>query len=150
MPTMKSYTLLIFLLVVQGCQPVRERSFSDADEVRIHNLLEDQVEAWNLFDIDAFMEGYWNSDSLQFVSGNGIRRGWTDTKNRYKQTYSTPELMGRLRFEILFLRPLGSDHCLVTGRYLLERKEDSPSGIFTLVFLRTEDGWRIMYDHTSG
>lgn len=112
-------------------------------------MISGQQEAWNRFDIDAFMEGYWRSDSLKFIGSSGIRSGWEATRERYIETYGSPEKMGALTFEILSLQPLGVDHCLLTGRYRLVRQSDSPTGIFTLVFGRTASGWNILYDHTS-
>ena len=35
------------------------------------------------------------------------------------------------------------------GRWRLERAQDAPSGLFTLLFRRTSAGWRIVHDHTS-
>jgi hypothetical protein len=36
-------------------------------ETAIRQIMADQAAAWNKGDIDAFMKGYWNNDSLVFV-----------------------------------------------------------------------------------
>ena len=43
---------------------------------------------------------------------------------------------------------LGPEAALVTGRFDLDRKEPA-TGRFTLVFRKTNRGWKIIHDHTS-
>jgi hypothetical protein len=42
------------------------------DEAEVRNLLAKQNAAWNRGDIDAFMVGYWENDSLMFIGKSGI------------------------------------------------------------------------------
>jgi ketosteroid isomerase-like protein len=47
---------------------------------------------------------------------------------------------------------LGKDYAAVTGKFHLARTEGGggeASGIFSLIFEREPDGWRIILDHTS-
>jgi ketosteroid isomerase-like protein len=44
---------------------------------------------------------------------------------------------------------LSSSAALVVGNYQLEREADHPSGVFTLIFRKFREGWRIINDHTS-
>ncbi|MBX2900026.1 MAG: DUF4440 domain-containing protein [Cyclobacteriaceae bacterium] len=121
----------------------------DADaEKKIREVLARQQDAWNAGDLDLFMEGYWKSDSLQFI-GSSIRHGWQQTLNSYKKNYATPELMGRLQFDIWQIIPLAPDSYLLTGNYTLFRESDQPSGAFTLIFKKKNGEWVIVYDHTS-
>jgi hypothetical protein len=115
----------------------------------IRRVLERQVAAWNAGNIDEFMEGYWKSDSVQFI-GSEIVTGWTATLQRYKKNYPDKDAMGVLRFELLQLQPVREDAYLITGKYFLTRKQDNPHGIFTLLFRRKGGKWVITYDHTSG
>ena len=46
-------------------------------------------------------------------------------------------------------RFIGTDACLVTGRYTLKREKDEPTGMFTLLWRKKENEWVIVYDHTS-
>jgi ketosteroid isomerase-like protein len=148
---MRTIAFGTLLLLASSCRQNEHQvsAFTSEDEAEIRAVLARQQEAWNRFDIDGFMEGYWHSDSLVFIGSSGVRGGWEATRERYIDTYGSSELMGVLQFDILSIRPLGSDHCLLTGRYQLTRKDDSPSGFFTLIFGRTAAGWKILYDHTS-
>jgi ketosteroid isomerase-like protein len=57
--------------------------------------------------------------------------------------------MGTLSFTELEFRPLSPLYIMAVGRFQLERGGDAPHGRFTLIFRRTNAGWRIVHDHTS-
>ncbi len=108
-----------------------------------------QQDAWNAGDIETFMQGYLNSDSLRFVGAGGEVRGWQSTLEKYQQGYPDREAMGTLSFELREIQMLGRKHALIFGAYTLERENDQPTGLFTLIAENTEDGWRLIHDHTS-
>lgn len=120
------------------------------DRDAIASVLESQAAAWNRGDIDAFMDGYWNSPETAFASGDNVERGWTAVRDRYKAKYDSREKMGTLTFTDLFVRQTTPDMATVTGRWKLHRTTDAPGGTFILVFRRLPDGWKIVYDNTSG
>lgn len=139
--------LIMSILTGIACNP-RRASFSASDEAAIRHVLANQEQAWNSFALEAFMAGYWKSDSLKFI-GSGVTRGWQATLERYQKSYPTREAMGKLTFTILSVAGISSDAALVTGRYTLERTNDRPTGLFTLVFRKIEGKWVIVYDHTG-
>ncbi|MDA0682557.1 MAG: DUF4440 domain-containing protein, partial [Bacteroidetes bacterium] len=47
----------------------------NTETIAIKSILHKQQIAWNSGDIDAFMQGYWNSEDLEFSSENGITKG---------------------------------------------------------------------------
>lgn len=118
------------------------------EELAIRMVIENQQKAWNEGDIDRFMEGYWKSDSLQFI-GRSIRYGWNSTLEGYKKGYPDKAAMGTLQFDLWQFRKLSEDVWLVSGKYTLTREKDKPSGPFTLIFRKIEGRWLIVYDHTS-
>lgn len=115
----------------------------------IEKVMTEQVEAWNRGDIDAFMSGYWQSEEMTFVSDNSISKGWKAALDRYKRGYDTREKMGSLEFSDAVITILDKNNAYVLGRFTLERKDDRPTGLFTLVFRKTKEGWKIIHDHTS-
>ena len=120
-------------------------------EQEIRRVLDDQVAAWNGGDIPAFMEGYDKSESTTFV-GTAITKGHAQVLANYLKRYPTREKMGTLRFSDLEIRPLGADYASVIGRFHLERSTEAggeAAGIFTLLFHRTGQGWKVILDHTS-
>ena len=118
-----------------------------ADEIRA--VIQAQQEAWNRGDIDAFMNGYARDESTTFISEDTVRRGWETVRARYKEKYSDRAKMGTLSFSELEINVLSQDAAVVLGRWQLERANDHPHGRFTLIFRRTQDGWKIVLDHTS-
>jgi beta-aspartyl-peptidase (threonine type) len=114
----------------------------------IHTVLDAQVAAWNHGDIDAYMNGYAQSDDTMFV-GTDVTRGWTKVRDRYKTKYDSKSKMGTLVFSDIEMRPMGTDDVVVTGAWKLTRAADAPHGRFTLIFHHRPEGWRIVYDHSS-
>ena len=121
-----------------------------ADREAIHAVLSAQQAAWNRGDVDAFLVGYWRSPELTFSGSSGVARGWEGVLARYKKSYPDKAAMGQLDFSELEFRFLGPDAVLVLGRWHLKReKEEDVGGVFTLVWERFPDGWKIIHDHTS-
>ncbi len=126
----------------------------ESPDKAIRAVLDAQVQAWNAGNIEEFMQGYWNTDSLRFASGGNIRRGWKTTLERYKKSYPDKAAMGKLTFANLEISLLSSDAALVFGKWELTREQDKtpqdrPQGLFTLTFRKMPQGWKIIHDHTS-
>jgi len=120
-------------------------------EQQIRAVLDTQVAAWNQGDIPGFMDGYDKSESTTFV-GAAITKGHAQVLANYEKRYPTREKMGTLKFSDIEIRKLGPDYASVLGRYHLDRSADAggeASGIFTLIFHKTAQGWKIIQDHTS-
>lgn len=154
------FGLILALLVVAGCGGADEempvvRTASDEDvgaaTESIRMILNAQEEAWNQGSIRAFMEGYAEMDTLRFASGGDVWYGWDRTLQRYEESYGDEGAMGTLSFEDLDVRLLSSEYALVFGRWRLARSESftDVGGLFTLVFNKRPEGWRIIHDHTS-
>ncbi len=121
----------------------------DKEIAAVRAVLETQQAAWNRGDVEGFMEGYAQEDSITFVSGDTVTRGWQTVLDRYKKNYDSRAKMGTLTFSELEFKPLSEFYIMVVGRFQLARDGDQPHGRFTLVFRRTVSGWRIVHDHTS-
>jgi uncharacterized protein (TIGR02246 family) len=121
------------------------------DSAAIEQVLTDQAAAWNRGDIETFMHGYKNSPDTTFI-GKTLQQGYQPILERYKKGYSTPDAMGKLDFSNFNVRMLGKDYAVVTGNFHLTRNTaggGDASGIFSLVFEREPEGWRIILDHTT-
>ncbi|HTS48770.1 MAG TPA: nuclear transport factor 2 family protein [Bryobacteraceae bacterium] len=126
------------LLAASGEQPIRQ-------------VLDAQVAAWNRGDIPGFMEGYDKSDSTTFVSTT-VTKGHAQVLTNYLKRYPSRESMGVLKFTGLDVRMLGNDYAVVIGKFHLDRAAEAggeANGIFTLLFHKTGQGWKIILDHTS-
>jgi hypothetical protein len=119
------------------------------DEREILAILENQTKAWNNGDLDRFMIGYLKSDSLMYIGKAGVTYGYNATLDRYKKNYAGPDNMGKLRFDILHLKPLGPNYYMVVGKWYLTRKAGDVGGHYTLIFEKQHGEWLIIADHSS-
>ncbi|MGB2655867.1 MAG: nuclear transport factor 2 family protein, partial [Candidatus Acidiferrum sp.] len=117
-----------------------------ADKAAILAVLDTQQAAWNRGDVDAFLTGYWRSPELTFEGSSGISRGWDGVLARYKKNYPDRATMGQLAFSELEFRFLGPDAALVLGHWHLKRDKGDIGGVFSLVWQRFPEGWKIVHD----
>ncbi len=117
----------------------------------VEQVLNAQVQAWNQHDLEAFMRGYWRSPDLTFFSGAQVFHGWDQALQRYRTRYqSEGHEMGKLEFADLNVSALSPDAALVRGEWHLTMPDGkTPHGLFTLIFRKFPDGWKIIHDHTS-
>lgn len=142
-------SLVVCFAVLQRPLFGRPADAHDADRIAISAVLKAQQAAWNRGDVDAFLVGYWQSPELTFSGSNGVSRGWNGVLARYRKNYPNRESMGELDFSDLEFRFLGPDAALVLGKWHLKREMGDIGGVFTLVWQKFPEGWRIIHDHTS-
>ena len=142
--------LVLVLLGVQGASGAGSGAAASGAEKAIRGVLDAQAAAWNRGDLPGFMGGYWRSPELTFYSGNGVTSGWDATLARYQKRYQSPGTeMGKLDFSDLEIHPSG-DMAWVGGHWHLKMSGGKDlGGVFTLIFRKFPDGWKIVHDHTS-
>jgi len=133
------------LLAARGASP----GLATEPEAAVRAILAEQQRAWNEGKVDLFLEGYWRSDALTFSGSQGITRGFAGVQERYRKSYPDRQAMGKLDFTGLEVRVLNPDAALVLGHWHLTREKGDIGGVFSLVFQRFPEGWRIIHDHTS-
>lgn len=140
---MRSCLLAVSLLltIYSGAQ--------SADETAIRQLLDQQTAAWNRGDIDQFMQGYWESDSLMFIGKSGVTYGWQNTLKNYKRGYPDTAAMGKLRFELITVKRLSDEYYFVVGKWFLKRSIGDIGGHYNLLFRKINGKWVIIADHSS-
>jgi ketosteroid isomerase-like protein len=143
--------VLSLLATIASSQEPSPNDRPNDSKVAVEQVLRTQQEAWNHHDLDGFMAGYWKSADLTFFSGAKQTSGWQGTLDRYRAKYSGPgNEMGKLEFSDLRIEILGPNAAFVRGAWHLTMSDGkTPHGIFTLVFRRFPDGWKIVHDHTS-
>ncbi len=115
----------------------------------IMQVLNKQQKAWNEGKIEAYMQGYWNSDSLTFVGKRGVTRGWKNTLENYKKSNPDKATMGKLELQIISLKILSNDMAFVVGKWDLTRTAGNVGGHFTLLMRKLKGKWVIVADHSS-
>lgn len=118
-------------------------------ELTIRKILDAQTASWNSGDIDGFMKGYWENDSLLFIGKNGPTYGWRTTLFNYKKNYPDTTAMGKLHFDIIKIEKISGGTYNVVGRWFLTRSIGNLQGAYTLLFKKIKGEWMIVQDHSS-
>ena len=141
---MKLISFLVIILFVSCSRQIDEKKLTQ-DILKEFRTSE---QGWNDGDIDTYMKVYHNSEKLLFVGLKSASYGWQKVRDNYKAKYDTKDKMGQLTFTEVDVTILSEKSALVFGRWTLKRKMDQPTGLFTLVFKKFDQGWRIIHDHT--
>ncbi|HEU4670061.1 MAG TPA: SgcJ/EcaC family oxidoreductase [Dyella sp.] len=127
------------------------------DAAAIRGVMAGQQAAWNRGDVEDFMHGYKDAPDTTFV-GSTVRKGYRAILASYRAHYATKEQMGRLTFSGIDVRLLPDAegmvrYAVVTGRFHLDRTAHGSvaqdDGVYSLVWEKTADGWKIILDHSS-
>lgn len=119
------------------------------DKKEIIDILNQQTLAWNKGNLEEFMAGYWQSDSLMFIGKSGVTYGYANTLANYKKSYNGADQMGKLFFDIVKVQQLSPEYYWVLGKWMLKRTVGDLSGHYTLLFRKIGGKWKIIADHSS-
>lgn len=141
----KLFFALIFILAFG-----QTHAQTASDRRAILAILNRQTADWNAGRVEAFMNGYWQSDSLTFVGKVGVTKGYEGTLASYKKRYPDRATMGTLKFDILKLEFQASGVAYVIGRWHLTRPQvGDVGGHYTLLWRKINRRWVIVSDHSS-
>jgi ketosteroid isomerase-like protein len=149
-PIQNSYMKkLLPLLCILFVESIAAQNKVTENTKAIQQILDNQIKYWNRGNLDSFMMGYLHSDSLVFIGKSGPTYGYENTLNNYKKNYPDKNHMGTLQFEIISIKPLSVTYYFVIGKWFLKRTVGDLNGVYTLVFKKTKQGWKIIADHSS-
>ena len=138
--------LPLFILTFFIIQHTRAQT---GDEQIIRKVLGDQIVAWNNGNIEEFMKGYWNNDSLMFIGKSGVTYGYQNTLMNYKKHYNNADAMGTLSFELIKVQRLSPEYYFIVGKWHLKRNIGDVGGHYNLLFRKINGTWVIVADHSS-
>lgn len=135
---------ILMISVLLSCAGVSE----DVEGI-IKEIMQRQESCWNRGDLECFMNGYWESDSLMFIGKDKIHFGYENTLKRYQTAYPDKDAMGHLSFTFIHMEPQGKNSFYVVGKYHLKRTIGDLEGHFTLLWKKIDGEWLIVADHSS-
>ncbi len=153
-------SIILALLVALAVPAARSQDSPDTtsplhtatrQELDIIKVLLAQEAAWNRGDIDSFAKAYKDSPDTLFLS-RVVNRGFAGLVDQYHRDYPTKAAMGTLSFSQLEVHGLDERFAVCIGKYELDRsKKDGghAEGLFSLVLEKTDQGWKIVVDHTT-
>lgn len=142
---MQRFLIIVFIL----CLSTQVVNAQSKDELNIRTILAAQTSEWNKGNLESFMKGYWESDSLTFIGKSGITYGWKKILDNYKKGYPDTAAMGKLNFELVTVKRLSKDYFFVVGKWHLTRSIGNIGGAYTLLFRKIKNQWVIVTDHSS-
>jgi ketosteroid isomerase-like protein len=128
--------------------PLHKASRQELDVIKV---ILAQEKAWNAGDLPGYVKGYKDSPDTLFI-GKQVSKGYAEIFAEYRHDYPTTASMGTLGFSELEVHPLSETFAVCIGRFHLDRSKregGSADGVFSLVFEKTEQGWKIVVDHTT-
>jgi ketosteroid isomerase-like protein len=145
------FRILLPALILAGFtfSCISSRLQSESAKIGAKQVLDRQAIGWNKGDLTEYMNGYWKSDSLEFVGKSGVTYGWEKTLQNYQKNYPNPAAMGQLTFTILHVNDINPTAAYVTGKWHLTREIGNLEGYFTLLFRKIDNEWKIVADHSS-
>ena len=118
-------------------------------EAEIRARLDSTALGWNRGDLSQYMSMYtpeasqMGRDSVEHgvdLIERGMRAGF----------WRTGRPLQMLHYESVEVRMLGNDNALVTGKFVLTGGgRPERTGMFTTVWTRTANGWRMIHDHSG-
>ena len=144
--TRAAFSAMAFILFLSCSTP--QRGMVSNPSLPITAVMHQSAKDWNQGDLDRFMALYDTAST--FLTQNGNLRLPGMRENYQRGFFKGDKPIQNLRFEQMEVRPLGNDHALLTGRFVLYGNDlPDRKGIYTLVFVRRGKDWKILHDHSS-
>jgi ketosteroid isomerase-like protein len=118
-------------------------------ETQVIQLMNKAAEQWNKGDLDGYMALYDTSATMMLPKGRTKINGMRELYEKYYFDNGMPKQL--LGYDTYEFTPLGKDYALLTGRFILKAndKMKERTGTFSLVFVHTANGWKILHDHSG-
>jgi ketosteroid isomerase-like protein len=140
------FASILFFITSIACNS-QEQTVTNQDLLLVNDVLSAQLDAWNNGDINGFMEGYHQSDSIRFITGVRTIYGWDQVLQNYHKSFPNRDDMGFLMFSYDTIYTDRLPFILIEGNWRIHR-HDTASGRFVLTFQKFAEDWKIVEDHT--
>jgi uncharacterized protein (TIGR02246 family) len=142
---------LLLALVFAGCasqSAMRNASISPADEAAIRAVFDTTAAGWNRGELAVYLSAY--TPNATTMGSTGLVRGVNAIGDQMRAGFWKAGRPAQvLTYDHLEVRPLGRDHALATGQYILTGGgRPNRTGWFSTIWVRTSAGWRMEHDHS--
>jgi ketosteroid isomerase-like protein len=145
---MKKYCYLFMVMALVLVTGTVKAQAGNA-ETQVIQLMNKAAEQWNKGDLDGYMALYDTSATMMLPKGRTKINGMRELYEKYYFDNGMPKQL--LGYDTYEFTPLGKDYALLTGRFILKakKKRKERTGTFSLVFVHTANGWKILHDHSG-
>jgi uncharacterized protein (TIGR02246 family) len=144
------WTVLSIAFAAAACapQPSSLGVTPATDVAAIRAVFDTTAVGWNRGDLSAYLYAY--APSATTMGRTGLVRGPDAIGDQMRAGFwknGRPDQL--LSYDHLEIRPLGPNHVLATGQYILTGAgKPDRTGWFTTIWERTPAGWRMIHDHS--
>lgn len=140
--------MALAVMLFSGFKPKETPVKPRPDINQIIPLMHKGAGDWNKGDLEAFMSLYDSTTTFMMPSGPVGVAATRDVYVKYYFKDNKPKQ--NLAYDELVLRPLGENYAMLTGRFILTGNGlPEHKGRYTVVFMYTKQGWKIIHDHSS-
>ena len=145
---MKKFFSLFMLMALTMSAGTLKAQTGNAQE-QIIQAMNQAAEQWNKGDLNGYMALYDTSATMMLPKGRTRVNGMRELYEKYYFENGKPKQM--LGYDTYEFTPLGKEYALLTGRFILKANEKMKerTGTFSLVFVHTVNGWKILHDHSG-
>lgn len=105
--------------------------------------------AWNRGDLAGYLDSYWKSEKIRWVSGGTVLYGFEAIAAGYRRRFAPPRPMGTLTISGLEIDLVSETDAVVFGHWALAMADQAPHGVFTVHARRIAGEWLFISDHAS-
>ena len=124
-----------------------ETQLPDAEQIA--SLLAQQYSAWNSHDIDNYMQVFWRSPLLIYVTEGTIWTGWDQVKANVERNFPNKASMGHAILERLQTNVIAPDTATTIEWWTVYFPAAKVHGFTTSTWRKFPEGWRVIEIHTS-
>jgi ketosteroid isomerase-like protein len=128
---------------------IQVKAQTDASkEAAIISAMKNSENDWNKGDLGNFMKMYTNASTMMMPAGPA---GLSAIRDLYQNKYFKGKMPKQnLHYDEMKVTMLGSNYALLTGKFILTGGNlPERSGRYSLVMIYTNDGWKILHDHSG-
>ena len=138
---------LMFALIVTGVR-AQQGTSDQSKGTAIVAAMKNSENDWNTGNLDNFMKMYISSSTMMMPTGPA---GYNVIKDLYEKKYFNGKMPKQnLHYDEMKVTLLGENYALLTGKFTLSGNNlPERSGHYSLVMIHTNDGWKILHDHSG-
>jgi uncharacterized protein (TIGR02246 family) len=142
------FTVLLLSFFLNGIEAQAQIKSETGAATEITAAMNNSAADWNKGNLEAFMSLYDASATMMMTKGPV---GLDSIRYLYESKYFKGGMPKQnLRYSDMKVRLLGNNYALLTGAFTLYGNNlPERSGRYSLVFIRTKNGWRILHDHSG-
>ena len=124
-----------------------EAQLPDAEQIAA--LIAQQFDAWNARDINGYMQVFWHSPLLVYISAECIWSGWDQVKANVERQYPDKNTMGHAVLERLQTNVISPETATTIEWWTVYFPSAKVLGFTTSAWRKFPEGWRVIEGHTS-